>query len=242
VSSVDTPTNPPPLDRERYWALSMQPLCVLVFLAPLILIYEAGSALFLTNADTGQLNATIRAHALFSHFFELFGVGGAFLPGVAMIVVLLLWHLLSKNTWRLRPRTLGLMVAESVAWTLPLLVLASATDRFRLAETVTFTDQSFGAGATIAIGAGLYEELLFRMILITFAHFVFVDLLSLKETTGRILAILVAAIAFMFYHHDWQTNYAFYAVAGAYLGTVYLYRGFGIVVATHAMYDLVLLL
>lgn len=242
MSSAEQPTNPPPLKPERYWALSTQPLHVLVFLAPLILLYEAGSALFLTNADTGHLDATIRARALFSHFFELFGVGGAFLPGVAMIVVLFLWHLLAKYSWRIRPRTLGLMAVESIAWTLPLLVLAAATDRFRLAEASEIAEHSFGAGATIAIGAGLYEELLFRMIVITLAHFVLVDLLSLKETPGRILAILIAAIAFTLYHHDWQTNYAFYLAAGMYLGGVYLYRGFGVVVATHALYDLVLLL
>lgn len=223
-----------------YWARSTQPLPVLLFLAPLILLYEIGSTLHLTDPETGHVRETIRAHALFSRFFELFGVGGAMLPGVAMIVVLLVWHIMSRQPWRVRPQTILMMAVESAAWALPLFVLGQAAELAALAAAET-NDRSFGALATIAIGAGLYEELLFRMVAIAAAHFVLVDLLNMKEPHGKLSAIAIAAIAFALYHEDWSANLIFFLLAGLYFGGLYVYRGFGIVVATHAIYDLVVL-
>lgn len=234
-------TSPPPPAPDSYWARSTQPLPVLLFLAPLIALYEIGSTLYLTDPDTGHVRETIRAHALFSRFFELFGVGGAMLPGVAMIVVLLLWHIMSRQSWRVRPQILLLMAAESAAWTLPLFVLGQAAELAALAAPAPSPDRSFGALATIAIGAGLYEELLFRMVAIAAVHFILVDLFNMKETPGRLGAIAIAAIAFAVYHDDWSANLVFFLLAGLYFGGLYVYRGFGIVVATHAIYDLVVL-
>ncbi len=227
-------------DSDSYWVRSTQPLPVLLFLAPLIALYEVGSTLYLTDPETGHVRETIRAHALFSRFFELFGVGGAMLPGIAMIVVLLIWHVMSRQPWRVRLQTLLMMALESAAWALPLFVLGQAAELAALAA-IQGGGRSFGALATIAIGAGLYEELLFRMVAIAAAHFVLVDLCNVKEPYGKFGAIAIAAIAFALYHEDWSTNLIFFLVAGLYFGGLYVYRGFGIVVATHALYDLVVL-
>ena len=95
--------------------------------------------------------------------------------------------------------------------------------------------------AAVAIGAGLYEEMLFRMVAIAGLHFVLVDLLGVKETPGRVTAIALAALAFALYHQD-ASGFPFYLLAGLYFGGIYVWRGFGIVVAVHAIYDLVALL
>lgn len=227
-----------------YASLSTQPLYVLVFLLPLVLFYEAGSAIWLRDASTGA-RQEIFAHRLMNDFFQLFGAGGIFLPGVAMIVVLLVWHVLLRDPWKVRWPVLVVMLVESILWTLPLLVLAQMVSAAARAAAEAGVDQiaalPWEGRAAVAIGAGLYEEMLFRMVAIAGLHFVLVDLLGVKETPGRVTAITLAALAFALYHQD-ASGFAFYLLAGLYFGGVYVWRGFGIVVAVHAIYDLVALL
>lgn len=240
---------------DSYASLSTKPLHVLAFLAPLVVAYEIGSVLYLTDPSGGAID-TIRAHRLMGDAFHAFGVGGLFLPGVLLAVVLLVWHLLTRDGWRLNLRIIPGMLGESVAWTLPLLVLwqivARASARVgELAAAASasadpFAGMSLGARLTVSVGAGLYEELLFRMLGIALLHFLFADLLRMRHTVAAALAVTASAALFAVYHVtpgeaiDW-TRMVFYTLAGMYFGAIYAWRGFGIVVAVHALYDVVVL-
>jgi membrane protease YdiL (CAAX protease family) len=101
---------------------------------------------------------------------------------------------------------------------------------------------------TISIGAGLYEELLFRMLGIALLHIIFVDLARMSDKWGTGLAILISAAAFAVYHDvtapsgDLQITKALSLLcAGGYFGLLYIFRGFGIVVGVHALYDIAVL-
>lgn len=243
--------------RESYWTISMRPLHVLVFLLPLILAYELASVIYLTNPSKGT-RESIKAERLFVEFFDLFGAAGAYMPGVALVIVLLVWHFISADKWRVRWGYIGGMAAESVAWTLPLVVLGAAFTRFGGGVAAGLVEGGNGAGLggqswqaklAISIGAGLYEEMLFRLVGIAAVHALFRDLLGAREVAARIVAVLGTSLAFAFYHEVWLQDGAldwlrvvFLTLSGCYLGVVYILRGFGIVVATHALYDVVALL
>ena len=113
---------------DSYWWASTRPLPVLVFLLPLVLAYELGSAVYLTNPEAGTRKTT-EAQKLFGDFFQALGVVGLFVPGVALVTVLLVWHVMSRDPWRIRGATLLGMLAESIAWALPLLVLSALYSR-----------------------------------------------------------------------------------------------------------------
>ena len=239
-----------------YWALSTRPLHVLLFLTPLVLFYELGSFLYL-DASTEGARQMILAQKLLGEFFQLFGAAGLFLPGIALITVLLIWHVLLGDRWKVRPGVLGGMTLESLAWTMPLLVLAAvysgAAERMAMPAMAAppggdLYSLRWEARLTVAIGAGLYEEMLFRLVLIALLHLVFADLLRLHSTAAAAVAVAGAAIAFGLYHDvtlpTGGTNWPkllFLTAAGAYLGTVYMLRGFGIVAGTHAVYDIMVL-
>ena len=243
--------------RAPYALLSTRPLHILAFLAPLIVAYEVCSLVFLTDPESGAME-TIRAHRLMSGFFEVFGAGGLFLPGLVIVVVLLVWHLMLRDPWYVRPRTLGGMLLESFAWTVPLLVLwqavALALPGVGGAAVANgagggpLSARSLPARLTIAVGAGIYEELLFRMLGIALLHFVACDLLRMRNRAGAVVAVIGSALAFALYHDvylvgggvDWA-RLLFFFLAGVYFGVIYLWRGFGVVVATHALYDVVVL-
>jgi membrane protease YdiL (CAAX protease family) len=98
------------------------------------------------------------------------------------------------------------------------------------------------------MGAGLYEEMLFRLVIITAIHFVAADLLRLPDLPAKILAVLVSAVLFAL-HHDTalatggidRPLFAFYLLAGIYFGVLFLGRGLGIAIGVHACYDLLVL-
>jgi membrane protease YdiL (CAAX protease family) len=241
---------------EGYVALSQRPLHILAFLLPLVVLYEVGAAKYLGDAANGQ-GETIRAHSMLLAFFQDFGLAGRFLPGIALVAVLLVSHALHRDRWRINPLVIAGMALEAVVWTIPLIVVSillvwtlfgSGDAPAAAAALPDLMLRSREARVTVAVGAGLYEELVFRMIGMAALHMVFVDLAKLKEGAGRLLSVLGAAAAFALYHDGaWQSGQMSlaalpYFVAGAYFGMVYLYRGFGIVVAVHALYDVVVLL
>jgi hypothetical protein len=250
----------------RYARLSTRPLHILVFLLPLIAAYEVGSVLYLgSGTDVAQV---VRAQRILGEFFAWFGVSGLHLPAILAVIVLLVWQFISGDRWRIRWGVIGGMWVESMLWTVPLLVLGLIVVRAISAEMGGgLHSASAGAGgllaaagvdgsgatdwrgqATIAIGAGVYEELLFRMVGIALVHLVLVDFLAMKDMFGRIGAVVLTSIAFALYHDvvvhgggvDWP-RLIYYFVAGAYFAVLYLGRGFGIVVAVHALYDIVVL-
>jgi Type II CAAX prenyl endopeptidase Rce1-like len=234
---------------------------VLVFLLPFIIFYELGTRYFLTDARQGSVEAIV-AHSLIVGFFQQFGAVGRHFPAIAIIAVLLSWHTIRKDRWRVQPRVLIAMAMESVIWAVPLVVILMVVQSLgagpfaralELASASERGGQELSARPwqfrlTISIGAGLYEEWLFRFIGLAALHFVLVDLIRLSEGTGRLLSVMLSALAFTFYHDVSPSDKVqlvralVYFSAGLYFGALYYWRGFGIVVAVHALYDVIVLI
>jgi membrane protease YdiL (CAAX protease family) len=164
---------------------------------------------------------------------------------------------MNRDSWRVNPLVLAAMVVESLLWTIALVVvLIVVQEVFRRSGVPPAVQVGGGeaealsrpARVTISLGAGLYEELLFRMLGIALLHVIFVDLTRMSEKWGTGLAIALSAAAFAVYHDitgptgDLLAAKAFsLLVAGVYFGVIYVNRGFGIVVAVHALYDIIVL-
>jgi len=239
-----------PFAKGGYFSISAQPLHILVFLLAPIIFYELGS----TGLIGHGVAAKLEAQEMLVRFFDLFGVLGLHLPAIALVVTLLLQHLLSKNSWRLHPGVLLAMIAESTFLTGPLIVLGVVLEpvaAMMLQEVaneaqVQLTSNHTIQGIFLAFGAGIYEEMLFRLVLITILHFIVTDVLGFKHKTGMIVAVLLSAVAFAWHHNEvmlpgsginWRLA-IFYMIAGAYFGVLFLARGLGIAVGVHLMYDL----
>ncbi len=108
------------------------------------------------------------------------------------------------------------------------------------------------ADIVTGIGAGIYEELLFRLILICALMLVLQDVLGISQNSSIIIAVLVSAGLFGVHHHidfltgranqgdlfDWA-KFAFRTTAGVYFAALFAIRGFGITAGTHAFYDII---
>lgn len=233
-----------------YFERSKQPLEILALVAPLIVLYEVG-LVFALRTQGGTL--TNSAHEGLLRIFASLGIdAGRFslpalaLPGVGVVVVLLVWQVLSRRAWTVHLPTVGGMIVECILFSLPLLVAAQIITRLFPPAAVGGMDGlgTFGKIA-MSVGAGVYEELVFRMVVIALLHTLFVDLLRWKEGWALGLAVIIAAVLFTLYHPLRLPNgafdirrIAFFLAAGSAFGVLYVVRGFGIAVGTHAWYDI----
>jgi hypothetical protein len=221
-----------------YWEGARRPLQSLLFLLPLIAVYEMG----LLALDHGE--ADVAARALLRWFFEGFGATGYYLPGLLVAGVLLAIHVARGDPWEVRPGVHALMWAESLIWTLPLLVLALLLFRQPVTQQAATAELGWRAHLVFSLGAGIYEELVFRLVAIAVLHLLCADLLRLSGAWATTLSVGGSALAFALYHFTppepfHALRFVFYTAAGLYFAGIYLSRGFGVAAGTHAIYDMI---
>jgi len=247
----------------------MTPRHVLLFLVPILLLYELGLLILLTSAD-GSAVEDIRARRLLALVFQLFGAPGLTLAPLLALAVLAIQHLVRRDPLFVRLRVLPLMALESLAWALPLFVLGQLVYSLFAGVAappqgppVTAALQPLAAAApqlaaaaepawlplardvVRAAGAGIYEELVFRLAGITLIHLLLADVLRLNTKTAAAVALGATSLAFAFYHDLTPAGapfdfplLAFYTFAGLYFGIAFITRGFGVAVGLHFAYDL----
>jgi hypothetical protein len=239
------PAAPRPARRRGFLkeAAATRPLASLVFLSPLLAFYVVG--LMWVRPD---LAAT--ADVWLREGLRLLGVGGILAPTWLAVAVLLAWHLLRRDPWQMSWGLLGLMAAETALLVVPLL----AAERFfhclsqgaALAVAPADGPPSWLEVAMTSIGAGVYEELLFRLLLVGGPIFILRHVLREDSAGGQVAVVLVVAGLFAGAHHlsnpagfAW-TVFLFRALAGVYLGFIFVYRGLGIAAGVHILFNLVI--
>ncbi len=219
-----------------------RPLHSLVYLLPLILAYEIGAWMVNPSQPIVQQDRVIAYH-LVRMFWSLFGATGFFLPGIAIIIILLVTHVLSGQPWKVHWSTLLGMGGESFVWTLPLFLLYRW---IRVMSSTPSPRSEWFENVVVSTGAGVYEEMIFRLILITALVIVLEDVLRIKKDKALIWSVLIAAILFSAHHYEPLGgepyrfgSFVFRTLAGIYLGAMFLFRGYGITAGCHVIYNVV---
>src|ERR1051325_4158128 len=154
-------TSPAPLRAlQKDFYLSELPLTSLLFLAPLIILYEIGTRYYASDFAR-HTETRVLAFNLLQRFIQLFGATGRYLPGLAVAGILLDWHLARRDPLRLHSSVAACMAAESALLALPILALSNLVGHYL---SLAAGDSSWRGGLVLAIGAGIYEELVFRLI------------------------------------------------------------------------------
>ncbi len=253
-----------PLDDARgfhsYWWESRTGLMSLFFIAPLLLVYEGGLLWIGSQPLSTQVAARNGAEVWLRQLLDTFGFGQYFLLPLVTCGILLAWHHLSHSPWRLRRKVLPGMLLESVVLALVLLMIvqiqrcafqsieacipcatAAGGDTF---ESVTFRE--FAGKIISYCGAGLYEELLFRLILLSSLLGLLV-MMGFRMVWGCVISVAVISLIFSLAHYqpiiasgdtfEWF-SFIFRFLAGVFFSILFLLRGFGIAAGTHAIYNI----
>lgn len=145
------------------------------------------------------------------------------------------------------------MAVESAAWGV---LLSTAT----LLPLKTLWPNSLAApirsrefvGITLSVGAGMYEEILFRHLLAgNLCHYLVQNRgwKGLLETLAVVISLVLSSAVFSAMHYVGPagdafalTSFLFRFGAGMALGIIYFSRGLGIAVYAHATYDVMLVM
>lgn len=246
-----------------YAARSREPAHALWFLlAPL------GLYLYWAVVVAPRQGGTLLAHSLVSDLLRFVGYNWAFMPGLAIVVVLFCIHFTEHNPfdpakrrgfWVLPdPLLMVLMLAESAGWALPLLfagnlIMLWLSDQHLAACAAPSLASGLAAGPLVAgvmlsIGAGIFEELVFRLIGLNMVDLFLAPLPERFRGASRVLAIALTSAAFAAAHFLTPDNpfsaakALFYYFGGVYFAILYLRRGFGIAAGTHACFDVLVTL
>jgi len=250
-----------------YLESTRRPLYALCFLLPLIILYELGTI----GVNTEQIHQSlvqtrVVAFIWLMNLAEWIGMHHSLawaFPGFVVVIILLCWHLASSYPWHIRFGWIGAMGLECFILTLPLLAInaaigssAQSTNAFVvLGTSQVATSNSFLAYLVTSIGAGIYEELVFRLILVGLIIVIMEDLCKVKSATATIIAVFISAALFGAHHYlgfkagelislPGETftivSFIFRTAAGVYFAIIFHYRGYGIAAGTHAAYNIIL--
>jgi membrane protease YdiL (CAAX protease family) len=227
-----------------YWSDTHSPLYSFVFTLPLFILYEFGM-LFLSTEDIIVLRNG--ADVLMRQVMGVFGVYGTYGFSATFMIGFTIAFLRQKKNLKsmvIRGEYLLTMFFESVLYSALLFVLLGFFQTLLMSPGTKHLFQQI----ILSLGAGIYEEFVFRVVMITGIASLLGFIFQWKETAKYAGGILIAAGIFSMFHFvgEFGDNYslnlfAIRFLAGILLGLVYAFRGFGIAAYTHAMYDLVVL-
>lgn len=236
-----------------YWRLSRAPRYSLLFALPLLVLYEAAAFLLAGDAIAGVRNG---ADVLLKSLFVSFGgQRGLVLFDVLLLAVGAAFILRDRRRHPepIQPRVFLGMLGESAVGGLLFGGLAGMLTALLLRGTprlmvMQLTSLSVPTQLTVALGAGIYEELLFRVLLVGGLALFARRVLGWRPVPAGIMAATLGAVLFSAFHYvgaygDPFTlpSFVFRLIAGLLFSVMYLVRGFGITAWTHALYDVFLI-
>ena len=240
-----------------YWQASRAPRYSLLFALPLLIIYEILA--LLVPPGPGGVDVRNGADILLQAVFVW--LAGAWGPRLFMLCLIgvgawLIAKDIRAHPGRLSAAVLSGMLVESLVLSLIFgIVVSGLTIALlgapppRLALGLAQMQLGRGTMLMLSIGAGLYEELLFRVVLVGLLAWGAQKLLGWRPLVAGIAATVLGALIFSAFHYIGPFgdrldvySFVFRTIAGLFFSALYLTRGFGVTAWTHALYDVFLLL
>lgn len=247
------PTTPP---RRRATLARSNDLTSLLLVFPLFLVYQIG-VLAVPQAYNG-------ADLFTAHLLRLLHgqLGWYLLVNAVLLAAFVIAVAVLRRKNEFTPKALIPVLIESslYAVTMGALIVFVMTRVLhidpRLAVDGTHHAAAAAGGATevglfgrilISIGAGVHEELVFRLILLSALVWLGAKALGIKRGFAVAIAFLASSLLFSAAHHviggePWRVGVFTYRVlCGLIFATLFWVRGFAVAVYTHALYDIFVL-
>ncbi len=212
---------------------------------PLLILYEVG-IVWVNSGRSGVIR--ISSESVLKSLFSTFGLTHELLLlGVTLIlgIAIMIWERKKKVAFSIRYP--GLMILESSVYAVLLAFFVSGLTALMLSPLMILQEeQSLGLAMNLvlSLGAGIYEELLFRVILVGGLFWLLKKIFPDRTKLMYIVAAVIGALSFSFVHHignmgdPWTLDVFLYrTIFGLVFNVVFLIRGFAIVAWTHAIYD-----
>jgi hypothetical protein len=221
-------------------------LTSLILVFPLFLVYQVGvlftmpllnGADFITTLLFASFGLTLKGYLLF-----LAGVVALFAIAIGLL----------KRKQHFNGRVFLPMVLESAIYALTMgsliVLLMTKVLGFSPGLAVGLQQQSLPTRLVMSLGAGVYEETVFRLGLLAGSIAAFEKLLGMSRWAALVGGFLLSSALFSLVHYlppmgDAFTlsSFTFRMLAGIAFGLLFKLRGFAVAVYTHAFYDIFVL-
>ena len=243
--------SPLPATRRTYWHDARAPRYSLTFAVPLFVLYEVLAAALHGVSGGVRNGADVMLKA---PFIAAFGGRGP-LVFVGVLAAVCTWAVVrDRRKGPMRSSMFGLMMVESVALAAIFggvigTLTAKLLGPLQGVALAQLDQLGVPGGIMVSLGAGLYEELLFRVILVGALLWGAKRLLGWGPVASGSLAIIGGALIFSAFHYVGAygdpftiSSFTFRAIAGLAFSGLYVLRGFGITAWTHAWYDILIVM
>lgn len=232
---------------KRYFSTTHTLLYSYLISLPLLLLYEV--LIFISQPESEhivRISVDIWIKTLFAYFSR--DVLSITLILVALSGIYILYRERKKLASLKFSYFMTMLIEASVyAFLLSVLITITISNLLQMAQISPIESLSLLQQMALSLGAGLYEELFFRVILVSALLWIFNHFFS-HRTTAYMLAILLAALIFSLVHYVGSMgdpftlgSFLFRFLFGLSLNAIYVWRGFGMAAWTHALYDLMVI-
>jgi hypothetical protein len=221
-------------------------LTSLMLVFPLLIVYQVGVLHTLP-----QMNG---ADFITSFVFHQVGLKGYMVFVVAVVVAFIVCAVWLRRRQHFHLRTVVPLLLESTIYALTMGGLISLIMiRFLHIEPPRMAAAAKAMGGPLtnlvmSAGAGVYEETVFRLGLLSGLVALFESLMGIRRFVAIALGLLLSSAAFSAVHHLGPLGdplalwiFVFRMLAGMIFGLLFWFRGFAVAVYTHAIYDVIVL-
>ncbi|NQU63632.1 MAG: CPBP family intramembrane metalloprotease, partial [SAR324 cluster bacterium] len=205
----------------------------MLLLYEVLIIWERSSDVVIRNAPEAWLRTVLNFLGI-SHYHISF---------IMITVAILAVPLFYKPDLMISKRVFLLLIIESIIWA----AFSGVFIQMIIARIFLVTGTMSGSiigDLGLAIGAGLFEELFFRVILTSALIWICYRLIRFKWLSIT-FAVIIASFLFSLAHYIGSAgdafeiySFLFRFLAGLWFTTLYSVRGFAVVCLTHAFYDI----
>lgn len=227
---------------QRYLAESKELGTSLVLVLPLFVAYQLG-VLLTGGVRNGVDFMTDALMALVGGSLAGYLAVNAAVAGALVVVLMAM-----RKRGELHPRTFPFVVLESAVYAVFFGAAVIGLIRALGLGALLAAGFSPGNALVLSIGAGLYEELVFRLFLMGGMFWIFTSVLKRPRFLSAFVALVVSSLVFSAVHHVGNMGepftlsaFTFRFFAGVVLAGIFYTRGLAVAVYTHAIYDVIVL-
>ena len=230
-------------ERLSYFEESRQLSLSILIMLPLFVLYQVGMV------QSGSTARNIAEVWMMRGLVRLGMPAAAAINGLALAALFYaLWKLGRRGG--ICVSFIAAMILESVLYAVLIfktVVVAAAVVQENV-ESVLSLENVPWKSLWLCIGAGVYEELAFRLLLIGGVAFLFRKVFLWGTFWSNVVALTVSSLLFSAAHHIGSVGeefdsfvFIFRTLCGLALGMIFIVRGLGIAAWTHALYNVLVL-
>ncbi len=226
------------------------PLTSLLLVFPLFVVYQIGVLSMPSTYNGADLVTSQMLHLLHGNARTYFLIN----VGLALGFLVLVLVLRRKNTFD--PRLFLPVLLESAIYALTMgsLICFVMIDFLHIDPKLAIAcaagpgQASPAAKLVLSLGAGVHEEILFRLIMVGGGVWLLERGLGLRRWIAVVISFAVSSVLFSAAHHviggePFRVGaFTYRVLCGLVFATIFQTRGFAVAVYTHALYDIYVLL